>query len=147
MGFSCSGRPRSTDYHCSESIYSDDILMKCSQQGTNGRFLEPSLAPSPRLPDGLPDGDVQGPHLIDVGEAGQVGSQSLTEPLSFLPGTVPAQPLLVEHLTIRTSSDEETGRAGRSDPSVRSRAAAQEKRHRSSTEGSSEARVQMVGTG
>lgn len=62
-----------------------------------------------RTPDGVSDNDVQGPQLINIGEAGQVGSQSLTEPLSFLPGAQPAQPFLVEHLRIQTRSDEETG--------------------------------------
>lgn len=37
------------------------------------------------IPDGVSDDAVQGPHLLAIGEAGQVGSQSLTEPLSFLP--------------------------------------------------------------
>lgn len=59
------------------------------------------------IPDSVSDNDVQGHHLIGTGEAGQVGSQSLTEPLSFLPGALPAQPLFVEHLRIQTSSDKE----------------------------------------
>lgn len=60
------------------------------------------------IPDGLSENDVQGPQLISTCEARQVGSQSLTEPLSFLPGPQPAQPFLVEHLRIQTSSDEGT---------------------------------------
>ena len=51
------------------------------------------------IPDGFSHDAVQGPHLSTVCEAGQGGSQSLTEPLSFLPGALPAQPLLVKHLT------------------------------------------------
>lgn len=53
---------------------------------------------------------MQGSHLIHICEAGQGGSQGLTEALSFLPGALPAQPFLVEHLGIQTRSDEETGR-------------------------------------
>lgn len=60
------------------------------------------------LPDAVSNNGVQGPHLIHVCEAGQVGSQGLAEPLGFLPGALPAQPLLVEHLRIQTSSNEET---------------------------------------
>lgn len=51
------------------------------------------------IPDGFSHDAVQGPHVTISCEAGQVGSQSLTEPLSFLPGALPAQPFLVKHLT------------------------------------------------
>lgn len=60
------------------------------------------------IPDAVSDNDVQGPHLIGGCEAGQVGSQGLTEPLSLLPRALLAQPLLVEHLRIQTSSNDET---------------------------------------
>lgn len=50
------------------------------------------------IPDGVSHDAVQGPHLTIICEAGQVGSQSLTEQLSFLPGALPAQPFLVKHL-------------------------------------------------
>lgn len=51
------------------------------------------------VPDGFSHDAVQGPHLTIICEAGQGGSQSLTEPLSFLPGALPAQPFLMKHLT------------------------------------------------
>lgn len=60
------------------------------------------------IPDALSDNDVQGPHLVGGSEAGQVGSQGLTEPLSLLPRALPAQPLLVEHLRTQTSSNEDS---------------------------------------
>lgn len=51
------------------------------------------------IPDGFSHDAVQGPHLTISCEAGQVGSKSLTEPLSFIPGALPAQPFLMKHLT------------------------------------------------
>lgn len=51
------------------------------------------------LPDGVSHNTVQRSHLTRTGEAGQVGSQSLTKPLSFLPRAFPAEPLLMKHLT------------------------------------------------
>lgn len=50
------------------------------------------------IPDGSSHDAVQGPHLLVTCEARQVGSQSLTELLGFLPGALPAQPLVVKHL-------------------------------------------------
>lgn len=51
------------------------------------------------LPDGISYDAVHSPHLKITCETGQVGTQSLTEPLSFLPRALPAQPFLVKHLT------------------------------------------------
>lgn len=59
------------------------------------------------IPDGFSNDAVQGPHLNNICEAGQAGSQSLTEPLSFLPGALPAQPLLMKHLTTWNNSSQQ----------------------------------------
>lgn len=166
LGFSCSGRPRSNDYHCNKDTRANLIIINSSsfmklnsssikkkEHFWNGcfhfilqhnhlnstahwlcmnceigdvcvcfkiqvkcwmfmwtimerrlwrevlRWHFTALFLHVRIPDGFSHDAVQDPHLTIICEARQIGSQSLTEPLSFLPGALPAQPFLMKHLT------------------------------------------------